>query len=189
MTERLLGTLLNTALPVFGLILWLHMPAPAQTTGPDMIAVVDLRQAIEGTSDFQRASEEWTLAMTSETADLSAKQEELRQAEERLAAEQDELNEPTNTTLIRTVNELRREFDRMNADVQNELNGLRERLILPITAKVDRAIREFAEENNLALILDISNPQVGVALKDDTVDITAAIVDYIETPVTSEDIP
>ena len=189
MSGRLARTPLEIALPAFVLIMWLCMPTLAQTTGPNTIAVVDLQHAIEGTSDFQRAAEQWTLAMTAETADLSAKQEELRQAEERLAIEQKGLRESTDTTLIQTVNELQREFDRMNADVQNDLNNLREQLILPITAKVDRAIQEFAEENDLVLILDISNPRVGLALSDDTLDITAAIVDYIESPLTLENNP
>ncbi len=183
------GRHLKTTLPVLFLTLSLGMPTLTQTTGPNLIAVVDLQHAIEATSDFQMAAERWTLAMRAETADLSAKQEELRQAQDRLAAEQEELNESARTRQVRTVNALQREFDRMNTDVQNDLNGLREQLILPITAKVDRAIREFAEENNLALVLDISNPQVGLALSDDTIDITAAIVDYIESPITLESNP
>ena len=189
MSGRLARTPLEKALPAFVLIMWLCMATLAQTTGPNTIAVVDLQRAIEGTSDFQRAAEQWTLAMTAETSDLSAKQEELRQAEERLAIEQKGLRESTDTTLIQTVNELQREFDRMNADVQNDLNNLREQLILPITAKVDRAIQAFAEENDLVLILDISNPRVGLALSDDTLNITAAIVDYIESPLTLENNP
>jgi Skp family chaperone for outer membrane proteins len=189
MTGRLPRTRLRIVLPVLVLILSLDISTLAQTAGSEMIAVVNLQHAIESTSDFQRAAEEWTVAMTSETADLSAKQKELRQAEEKLKAEQDGLNESTSTSLVRIVNELQREFDRMNADVQTELNDLRERLILPITEKVDQAIRGFAKENDLALILDISNPQVGIALSDDTLDITAAIVDYIERPLRSEDIP
>ena len=77
----------------------------------------------------------------------------------------------------------------MNGDVQMQLNDLRERLILPITANVDRAIRDFAEENSLALILDVSNPQVGLLFTDGMIDITAAIVDYIETSLQPEDVP
>ena len=182
-------THLKTALPILVLVLLLVAPTSAPVASPERIAVVDLRHAIEGTSDFQRAAEEWTVAMTAETADLSAKQEEIRQAQEKLAAEQEGLNESAIQTRVRMVNELQREFDRMNADVQQQLNGLRERLILPITAKVDEAIREFAKANNLALVLDISNPQVGLVLTDGTIDITAAIVDHIENPETSEDIP
>ena len=181
MTGRLAMTSLEIALPALVLILSLGMTTLAQTTDPNTITIVNLQHVIEATSDFQRAAEEWTLAMRAETGPLSSKQEELRQAQDRLAAEQEGLNESARTRLVRTVNELQREFDRMNADVQTELNNLREQLILPITAKVDRAIRDFAGANNLLLILDISNPKVGLVLTDDTIDITATIVDYIET--------
>lgn len=184
MTGRLVVAQLRIAFPALVFVLSNALSTQAQTAGPDMIAVVNIQQVIEGTFEFQRAAEKWTVAMTVETAGLSAKQAELRQAEARLAAEQEGLTEPALTRLVRTVSELQIEFDRMNADVQSELNGLRERLILPITAKVDRAIQKFAEENNLALILDISNPEVGIALTNDTIDITAAIVDYIESPIT-----
>ena len=54
---------------------------------------------------------------------------------------------------------------------------------------VDQAIREFAEENNLAVILDMFNPQVGLVLAAGTIDITAAIGEYIENPVASEGVP
>ena len=184
MTRRLVGTRLRIAIPALVFVLTNALALQAQTTGPNRIAVVNIQHVIEGTSDFQRAAEKWTVAMTVETASLSAKQEELRQAEARLAAERESLTGPALTRLVRTVSELQREFDRMNADVQSELNGLRERLLLPITTKVDRAIQKFAEENDLALSLDISNPTVGLALTDETIDITAAIVDYIESPTT-----
>ena len=189
MTGRLAMTSLEIALPALVLTLLLGMTTLAQTTDPNTIAIVNLQHAIEGTTDFQRAAEEWTLAMRSETDGLSLKQEELRQAQDSLAAEQEGLNESARTRLVRTVNELQREFDRMNTDVQNDLNGLREQLILPITAKVDRAIRDFAGTNNLLLIFDISNPEVGLVFTDDTIDITTTIVDYIETGGRSADIP
>jgi Skp family chaperone for outer membrane proteins len=188
-TGRLVETQLRIAFPALVFVLSNALSIQAQTTGPNMIAVVNIQHVIEGTVEFQRAAEKWTVAMTVETAGLSAKQEELRQAESKLAAEQQGLTEPALTRLVRTVSELQREFDRMNADVQTELNGLRERLILPITATVDRAIQKFAEENDLALILDISNPEVGIALTNDTIDITATIVDYIEHPTTSGNNP
>ena len=189
MIERLVSTHLKITLHLLVLVLSADTLTSAQTTGINLIAVVDLQRTIEGTSEFQRAAEKWTLAMNAETGSLSAKQEELRVAKERLAAGEEEPNSSASLTLVRNVNTLQREFDRMNGDVQRQLNDLRERLILPITANVDRAIRDFAEENSLALILDVSNPQVGLLFTDGMIDITAAIVDYIETSLQPEDVP
>ena len=171
------------------IVVAVQISAPAQTVDANMIAVVDLQRAIEGTSDFKEAAQEWTLAMTAQTGDLSAKQEELRQAEDRLANGEEDLTDRARTELGRTIDRLQREFDRMNTDVQNDLNGLREQLILPITVKVDQAVRTFAEENDLVLVLDVSNPQVGLVLTNRTVDITDTIISQIEKPLASGNIP
>ena len=167
----------------------MQISAQAQSVDADMIAIVDLQRAIEGTSDFEEAAQEWTLAMTAQTGNLSAKQEELRQAEERLANGEENLTDRARTELGRTIDRLQREFDRMNMDVQNDLNSLREQLILPITVKVDQAVRTFAEENDLLLVLDVSNPQVGLVLTNRTVDITDTIIRQIEKSPASEDVP
>ncbi len=166
-----------------------QISAAAQTVDANMIAVVDLQRAIEGTSDFKEAAQEWTLAMAAQTGDLSAKQEELRQAEVRLASREEDLADSARTELGRTIDRLQKEFDRMNMDVQNDLNGLREQRILPITVKVDQVVRKFAEENDLLLVLDVSNPQVGLVLTNRMVDITDAIIGRIEKPLASEDVP
>ncbi len=176
------------ALAVPALALLLNIFTQAQSISPNVIAVVDLQHAIEGTADFRTAAEQWTAAMHAETAGVSAKQEELRLAREMLAAEE-ALNDSASSALVQSVDALQREFDRMNADVQSQLNDLREQLILPIAAKVDQAIQQFAEENSLVLILDLSNPMVSILLNDDTIDITAALVDSMVQGQKSEDLP
>jgi len=59
-------------------------------------------------------------------------------------------------TLARELDTEKREIDAFERDIQERLLKKREELLTPILAKVDKALKEVAEENGYQFIFDIS---------------------------------
>ena len=158
-------------------------PVVAQTADTGKIGVIDLQRAVEENSYYHEAAEQWTEMMTSQSAEITLKQEELRTAQERLATQQRGLNERARANLVSEIDRLQTEFERMSEDLQQDLNALREQLLLPITERVDDAIRAHVQENGFTLILDASNPRTGSLFVGDSIDITDDVLSRLENTV------
>ena len=167
---------------VAALVVLLLLPSPGatQTVAASKIGVISLQRAVEENFYYQEAAAQWTAQMNSQSVQVTDKQDELRAAQERLATQQRGLNERTRVDLVRQIEQLQIELDRMSGDIQQDLNALREQLLRPITERVDNAIRTYVEENGFTLILDASNPLAGVLVVGETIDITDEILTRLE---------
>ena len=83
--------------------------------------------------------------------------------------------------LNRDIERMTTDLNRMNEDIQIELDQYRQELLLPVAQRVDETIQLYAKENSFSLILDISNPDVGLAFATDAANITENIIELMNT--------
>jgi outer membrane protein len=152
-----------------------HEPAE-----PTKIGVVDLQRAVEGSPDFLKAGEAWTVEMNRLSAEITTKREQLQSMQEQLRTQQSTLNETARLQLVQRIEKLETELDQMVEDGQIALNALREQLLLPLTQQVDQLLLAYARENGFDLVLDASNPNAAVIFSDDLINVTEDVIRYLE---------
>ncbi len=144
------------------------------------IGVINLAQAVETSAEGRQAAEQWTARMTERTAEIQAKQQELVAAQQQVQTPEPGASEAQLLMLNRNIERMTTDLNRLNEDVDLELNALRQELLIPITAKVDQAIAVYAQENGFTLIIDSSNPQSGLLFVEDIADITTEIIRRVD---------
>ena len=162
-------------------LLTLLVPAAGFGQGTK-VGMVDLQRVVEQSADYLVAAEEWTARFEERSADFQATEAEALAEQEKLDATPNTLTEAERNAVIRNVDRLQRQLTRMNEDIQVELDGLREELMMPIAEKADGLIRGYAGEAGFNLIIDGSNPNSGVAFVDEIIDITTEILRRMDAP-------
>ena len=155
-------------------------PVTLDAQSVSKIGVINLAQAVETTAEGRKAAEQWTTRMTERTVEIQAKQQELVASQQKAQTPPPETSEAELLQLSRAVERLTTDLNRMNEDIDLELNALRQELLIPITAKVDLAIAAYAQENGFTLIIDSSNPQSGLIYIQDVADITTEIIRRVD---------
>ncbi len=155
-------------------------PVTLDAQSVSKIGVINLAQAVETSAEGRKAAEQWTTRMTERTAEVQAKQQELVTSQQKAQTPAPETSEAELLQLSREVERLTTDLNRLNEDIELELNALRQELLIPITAKVDQAIAAYAQENGFTLIIDSSNPQSGLIYIQDVADITTEIIRRVD---------
>ncbi len=153
------------------LLLLAFSPAvDAQIVG-SKLGAVHVQEVVEGSPDFERASEQWSMVLAERTNEIQARQEELREAE-RLLTSPDTPADDGLSDLLDRIERLRMEIERLNSDVQGDLNQLRQQLLAPIAEKVFELVQTYGEENGFDVIVDTSAPEIGLILAVQDIEIT-----------------
>ena len=163
----------------------------AQIEDPKLGAV-HIQEVVEGSPDFERASEEWSRSLAERTAAIETLQLELRQAELLLAGPESPQG-IARSELIGRIERLQIDIERMTTDTQQALNTLREELLAQVIDKVRSLVRSYSEENGFDLVIDTSDPNTGLTLAIQDIDITDELLqilrDEAEGPTPTLDSP
>ena len=156
------------------------------------LGVVHIQEVVEGSPDFQRASEEWTRVLTERTAAIQTRQEELRE-EESLLGGPDSPQGDARSELIGRIERLQIDIERMTTDTQDDMNTLRQGLLDPVIDRVNALVQSYSEENGFDLVLNTSDATLGMTLAMHDIDITDELLQILrdaeEEPVTAPDSP
>ena len=142
----------------------------AQIVG-SKLGAVHMQEVVEGSPDFERASEQWSLILAERTAEIQVRQEELREAEALLTSPEVPAGDGLSELLDR-IDRLRLEIERMSTGVQEDLNRLRQQLLAPVAEKVFELVQTYGEENGFDVIVDTSAPEIGLILAVQDIEIT-----------------
>jgi Skp family chaperone for outer membrane proteins len=144
------------------------------------IAVVHMQELVEGSPDFQRASEQWSLALSERTAQVQELREQLREAQTRLTATDAVDGDSARAELVAEIERLQAQIERMSTDVQTDLNALRAELLAPVVEKMNQLARTWAEEHGIDVLIDTSRPNLGLTLAIQDIEITDDLLEMLE---------
>jgi outer membrane protein len=152
------------------------MPAPAQES-PAKLAIINIQAAIAQTNDGQQAAKDLQAKFLPKQQELTKAQEEITGLQNQLRNQETTLNEDARTRLLRSIDEKTRAFNRSNEDATNEFQLAEQDAINEIGQKMMNVLGKYAQENNFAVVLDVSSPQTPVLYADPATDITRTIID------------
>jgi len=146
--------------------------AAAQST----IVVMNLQQAIMTTKQGQKAGLEMQ-------AKYTPKQKSLEQQRDALASLSAEAQNPATTpekraALQRDIEDKNRRFTREQQDAKDEFQADQQRLLVPISQRMQSVIAQYAKQKGYAIVMDDANGPVVFAAN--TIDITKDVVDLYD---------
>jgi outer membrane protein len=155
--------------------------AAAQST----VVVMNLQGAIMSTKEGQKAGLEMQTKYT-------PKQKSLEQQRDALASLSAEAQNPATTpekraALQRDIDDKNRRFTREQQDAKEEFQADQQRLLVPISQRMQSVIAQYAKQKGYAIVMDDANGPVVFAAT--TVDITKDVVDLYDKIVSTAAAP
>jgi Skp family chaperone for outer membrane proteins len=155
--------------------------AVAQNT----IVVMNLQGAIMSTKEGQKAGQEMQTK-------YGPKQKSLEQQRDALVSLNTEAQNPATTpekraALQRDIEDKNRRFTREQQDAKDEFQADQQRLLVPISQRMQSVIAQYAKQKGYAIVMDDANGPVVFAAS--TVDITKDVVDLYDKTVSAATAP
>lgn len=159
--------------------LWAAFPALAQ----QKIGVIQMQAAIVGTKDGQKAVAEFEAKMAPRRKDLDAKQNSLRELQEKL--QKLSPTDPNRAQMTRDADAKGKDFQRSLDDAKADFQSEQDQLLNALGAKVLAVMNKYAKDNGYSLVVDVSNPQTPVMYASEAIDITKTVVEYYDKSSTA----
>src|SRR5262245_48218665 len=147
-----------------------------QASGGVSVAVVDFERAVSEAPGGKDALTQITTFQSEQVAAIAQKQKEAADIENRLRIQSGALTETARTQLTRNLETTRTTIQTMGEEAQKKIVEMQQRLIAPIEQKTAMAVRTYAAEHGVKIVLDASTLQNGLVYVHDTADITSEII-------------
>jgi outer membrane protein len=165
------------ALPVLalpGLMLGLSLAAGAQT--PNKVGVIQLRSALVGTKDGQKAAADLEARMDPKKKQLEKEQSDIRELQDQAQRGSNTLSDAARNDLARNIDQKTKSYKRAMEDAEAEFQEQQNKILQDLLAKMQPVIDKFAVANAYSIILDVSNQNSEVFYASNSIDITKDIV-------------
>jgi Skp family chaperone for outer membrane proteins len=148
----------------------------AQT--PTRIGVINLQAAVPNTQEGQAAVAKLQREFVEPaTKKLEAMQGEIRDLTDKLNRGGNTLSETAKNDQQSVITAKTKIFNRAVEDYQADSEENQRKLLDDLSTKMRAVMATYARDNNLAVILDSTNPNSGLIWASDTADITQGIID------------
>jgi len=147
-----------------------------QASGGTTVAVVDFRRAVAETPDGKSAITKLTAFGTEQETAIKQKIKDADELENQLRTQTGVRSEAARAQLQRDLDAARANIQTMGEDAQNKFDQMQEQLLRPVQLRTATAVRGYATEHGLKIVLDASVLQDGIFYVHDTADITSEII-------------
>ena len=147
-----------------------------QASGGTTVAVVDFRRAVEETPDGKSAITKLTAFGTEQKTAIEQKIKEANDLESQIRAQNGVRSDAARAQMQRDLDTARANIQAMGEDAQNKFDQMQELLLKPVQLRTATAVRGYASEHGLKIVLDASVLQDGLFYVHDTADITSEII-------------
>jgi len=150
-----------TILPLLFLPAFAGAQSPAPAPAAVRIGIINIQQAIFATAEGKKASADLQKKFQPRQQDLQKQQQEIQNLQEQLQRQQTTLSDAERIRLNRELSEKQKLFDRAREDAQADFQEDRQDVISRVGQKMVALIRDYAQQNGYALVLDAQIPVVG----------------------------
>jgi outer membrane protein len=147
---------------------------PAQS--PTKIGIIHMQEAILETKDGQKAKEQLSAKFQPRVQQLEKMQADLNSMADQLKKGDATLSADAKAKLQRDAENLNKKFQRDQEDFQAEEQQEENRVVQDLGQKMYDVIIKYATQNQLAMVVDVTNPQGPVLWADQGINIKDAIV-------------
>lgn len=155
----------------------------ASTPTPTKVGVIQIQAALAATKEGQKAAAELETKMAPRKKELEAKQNEIKDLQERLQRGGNTLSDSAKEDLTRNIDTKTKSYNREIEDAQAELQEEQQKVVNALGQKMMAVIDKYAQQNSFAVILDVSNQNTPVLYASNAVDITKEIIDLYDKTV------
>jgi Skp family chaperone for outer membrane proteins len=164
-----------TVTSALALILGLGAMAPG-AAAQQKIAVIDMQGSLLSTNDGKKAAEELKAKFGPKEAEFNKRQQELAAKQDQLRKGLNTMSDDAKAALDRDIQAitktLQRDADDTKADFQAEEN----RLLGGILSKMQAILTKYATDNQISMIVDVSQQPNNLLFADQSVNISAAVI-------------
>jgi outer membrane protein len=155
----------------------------ASTPTPTKVGVIQIQAALAATKEGQKAAAELESKMAPRKKELEAKQNEIKDLQERLQRGGNTLSDSAKEDLTRNIDTKTKSYNREIEDAQAELQEEQQKVVNALGQKMMAVIDKYAQQNSFAVVLDVSNQNTPVLYASNSVDITKDIIDIYDKTV------
>ena len=176
----------SACLLVFGTISRASGQAPAPKSDDDLtkVAVIEFQPAVTSTNEFQRDLADLQKKFEPKRTEFKTLGDEIDRLTKQLQADGSKLSEAEQATRARTIENKKKQAQRLGEDAQGEYDQAVQDLFGRIAGKVGELLTTYAKEHGYTLVIDRNQQeQQGpvVLYASDSMDITRQIVDAYNT--------
>ena len=161
---------------LFGMVAIVPAMFLVQTTGSSAVAVINFDRVVAEAPGGRDAIAKLNTFSNEQRTALEKKQKEAQDMQDRLLAQDRVLSEAARAQLIRDLDAAQTSLQTMGEEAQKKILQMEQDLLRPVQLKAENAVRGYAVEHSLKIILDASTLRDGLAYVHDTADITSEII-------------
>jgi len=163
-----------------GIVTLAHAQAPAAAAAPaavpTRVAILNVQQAVLNTADGKKATADLTAKFTPRRSVLEKKTADIQTMQEQARKGGATMSEDAKAKIARDIESaqksLQRDSEDFDADVQQEEN----KIMGDVGEKLMNIVAKYAQQNGIALVLNVSDPNTPVLWIDQSIEITQDIV-------------
>ena len=143
---------------------------------PTKVAIIDIQGAISRTTEGQAMIKELEERYKPMSTEIEAAQKEITDLRADLNRGQNTMSDPARRDLVRKIEQKERGAQRKVEDARGEFSQDQQKIFNDIVTKMISVITKYAQENEYAIVLDISQ-QSPVLYAINEVNITQAVIE------------
>lgn len=140
------------------------------------IAIINMRAAILGTKEGQKASQELMAKVDPKRKEFAARQNEIAQLEQQLQKAETVMSDDKKEELARSIDEKKKRLQRDTQDAEEELQGEQQKMLQGLAQRMSAIVDKYAKDNGYALVIETSNPSTPVVYASSQVDVTKEMI-------------
>ncbi len=140
------------------------------------IAVVNMRAAILGTKDGQKASQDLMAKVDPKRKEFATRQNEITQLEQQLEKGATVMSDDKREELARSIDEKKKRLQRDTEDAEDELQDEQQKMLQGLAQRMSAIVDKYAKDHGYALIIETSNPSTPVVYAATQIDITKEMI-------------
>jgi len=152
-----------------------------QASGGATVAVVDFQRAMVETPEGKSAVSKLTAFGTEQQTAITEKIKAADELANQIRTQKGVRSEAAIEQMTRDLDAARANIQTMGEDAQKKLEQMEEQLLRPVQLRTATAVRGYANEHGLKIVLDASVLRDGFVYVHDTADITSEIIRRIAT--------
>jgi outer membrane protein len=156
-------------------------PAPAPVAAhPIKVGVIEIQNAILGTKDGQKATQEFAQRFDPRKKELTRKAEEIKDLQDKLQRGGAAMADAAKQELQRSIDVKTKSYNRDMEDANAEFQAEQSKVLDDLGQRMMQVIEKYAQANGYAVIIDVSNPQTPVMYASSAANITKDIVELYD---------
>jgi len=158
-----------------------------QASGGTSVAVFDFQRAVAETPEGKSAISKLTTFGSEQQTAIQQKIKEANDLETQIRTQNGVRSDSARAQMARDLDAARANIQTMGEDAQNKFDQMEEQLLRPVQLRTATAVRGYATEHGLKIVLDASVLQNGLFYVHDTADITSEIIRRIASDLNRPD--